>query len=348
MKKIIKILTPFLLLNCVALSGCQKKDGRVLLSFGDVHAVKSRTVELEYLDNAIKAKENFLLAVSTTTCGCWDEFQETLNPYLKKNKALCYQITYNQISNKDVAASYGLTMVSKSTTTFAIFENGKIKTSLNSSNDSEIMYTTKKFEKYMSQSVRLPSCFFIKDEDVEKIKKSKKNAVIYFERNGCGDCSALNPGILRKYVENHGKMKKIYVLDCEEHWRKSTDLDYDDYLKFKKDMGLAAETNTTYGYQKGVFPFFSFISNGKYSSGSVIYNDSLTKEGNKYKITDSYYSTERVKKLQYTSTVIQGKTVPSSDVTAYGTWKNEKADAIYEDILNDFLDYALPKTTFAF
>ena len=348
MKKLIRILTPFLLLNSIALTGCQKKDGRVLLSFGDIHATESRSIELDYLDNAINAKENFLLVVSTTTCGCWDEFQATLNPYLKKNKALCYQISYNQISNKDVAASYGLTMVSKSTTTFAIFENGEIKTYLNTSKNSETMYTTKKFEKYMSQTVRLPSCFFINKDDVTKIKNSKKNAVIYFERNGCSDCSALNPGILRKYIENHDKMQKIYVLDCEEYYRKQGQDGYDDYLKLKKDLGLAKETNPTFGYQAGVFPFFSFISQGKYASGSVIYNDSLTKEDNKYKITESYYTSESVKKLQYTNTVIQGKTVPASDVTAYGTWKNDKADAIYEDILNSFLDYALPKTTFTF
>ena len=110
-------------------------------------------------------------------------------------------------------------------------------------------------------------------------------------------------------------------------------------------------SNTKYGYGSGAFPFFSFIKNGEYASGSVIYNDSVIKEDGKYKISNSYYTKERVKNLQYTSTVLKGKTIPKSDVDIHGkyfSWNNEKANAIYEDILNDFLDYVLPKVTHKF
>jgi hypothetical protein len=377
MKKLAKILTPFLLLNCITLTGCKKEDKRVLLSFGDVHATESRLVDLNYLQNVIDAKENFVLAVSTNACGCWDSFKDSLNPYLKKNKVCCYQITFNQISNRDIAAHYELLMTSKSTTTFAIYENGKLKTYLNSSKDSKIMDDKAQFAKYMEENVILPKCFFINKNDVETIKNSGKNAVIYFERNGCGDCSAINPGILRNYVKNHEKMKQIYVLDCEDYWRPGAvkpeidDPDYETknqayeeyrgYLDVKNELGLAETTdpahdlgeanNPVYGFGSGVFPFFSFIKNKEYSSGCVVYNDSVQKEDGKYKVTNSYYTTERVEKLQYTNTVIKGKVLPASHVNDHGAWvewKHEKADIIYEDILNSFLDYALPKTNFTF
>lgn len=379
MKKLTKILTPFLLLNCVVLSGCQKEDKRVHLSFGDIHAKESRLVDLNYLQNAIDAKENFVLAVSTNACGCWNSFKDSLNPYLKKNKVCCYQITFNQISNRDIAAHYELLMTSKSTTTFAIYENGKLKTYLNSSKDSKIMDNSEQFAKYMEQNVRLPKCFFINKDDVNTIKNSGKNAVIYFERNGCGDCSAINPGILRNYVKNHEEMKKIYVLDCEEYWRagaeKPTDPeepDYDSklqayeeykgYLSTKNELGLAGSidplyeigeaTNPTYGYGTGVFPYFSFIKNKQYASGCVIYNDFIKKgEDGKYRVNSSYYTTDRASKLQYTNTVLEGKVLPASHVNDHGEWvewKHEKADIMYEEILGDFLDYALPKTNFTF
>ena len=378
MKKLTKILTPFLLLNCVVLSGCQKEDKRVLISFGDVHATESRLIDLNYLQNAIDAKENFILAVSTNACDCWKSFKSSLNPYIKKNKLCCYQLTFEQVSNRDIAAHYGLLMTSRSTTTFAIFENGKLKTYLNSSKDSKIMDDNKQFAKYMEENVILPRCFFINKNDVDTIKNSGKNAVIYFERNGCGDCSAINPGILRNYVKNHEKMKNIYVLDCEEYWKpgaekpnaEDPDFDtkmeayvaYQGYLSTKNELGLAGEidpkyeigeaNNPTYGYGTGVFPYFSFIKNKAYSSGCVIYNDSVKKgEDGKYRVTNSYYTSERVAKLQYTKTVVQGKVLPASDVNDHEfwvEWKHEKADKVYEGLLNSFLDYALPKTSFTF
>lgn len=351
MKKLVKILTPFLLLSCVTLGGC-KNDNRVVLSFGDMHAKESKQVELDELDVARKAHDNFLLVVSATTCGCWDNFEPCLNSYIKKNNLLCYRVAYNQLSNKDVAAVYGLLDLSSSTTTFAIYENGELKTSLSTDKNSNIMYDKDKFAKYMDETVRLPGCYFITKDDYFKIKSSKKNAVVYFERSKCDDCTAINPGILRNYVKNHKDMKKIYVLDIQPYYSSEQGTpEYDEYLNVKKSLGMDDESNPKYGYGSGSVPFFSFIMSGKYASGSVIYNDYIKKENGKYVIKSTYYTKSRVKNLQYQAFALEGKEIPKKEITdngAWVSWNHEDADKIYGDVLTNFLDYTLPKTNFTF
>ena len=351
MKKLTKILLPFVVASSAIFSGCKKKeavDNRIWLSFGDIHASETRLIDVAKLAEITNAKENFLFVVSTNTCGCWSEFEPILNSYLVKNKALCYRIGFNEF--KDAAATYGLANASSSTTTFAIFENGKVKSFLNSSDD-KFMYDQAKFEKYMDEQVILPSCYYITKDDVSTIKSSGKNAVIYYERSACGDCTALNPGILRTYVKEHKDMKKLYVFDCQEYWRSSTDEDYQSYLDFKDEMGLSTLNNPTYGFTTGVFPYFQYIENGQYASGCVIYNDTVTKQDDKYVVTDSYYTSERVSSLEYTNKVIKGLELSASDVKVYGSfvaWKNESADSQYKVILDSFLNYALAKQNYTF
>ena len=352
MKKVVKILLPFLLASTGLISGCKKKgneDNRILLSFGNIHSTGTTDVSIQKLNELVLAKESFLLVVSTNTCGCWNEFSPNLNKYLVDNKAICYRVDFNQI--KDVASAYSLNLLSSSTTTFAIFENGEIKATLNSSKDGNIMYDEKKFAEYMKETVRLPGCYFITKDDFETIKGSGKSAVIYFERTECGDCTAMNPTILRSYVEKHPNANKIYVLDCQPYWRQRTAEDYQSYLDTKDELGLSTVNNPNFGFGTGVFPYFSYFENGTYASGAVIYNDEITKQDNKYVVTKSYYTAEMAEKLQYTNTVLVGKELSSSDVneSEYGVmWKHESANKVYENILNSFLDYALPKSNYNF
>ena len=352
MKKIVKILLPFIVASSTVFSGCNKnkKDSRVLLSFGDVHATQTREIDIAKLAELKNAKENFLFVVSTDTCGCWrDDFQPVLNQYLQNNKGLCYRMDFNNF--KDSAATFGLPNVSSSTTTFAIFENGVVKTSLCTADDKNIMYDVSKFNKYMEESVIKPGCYFITKNDVATIKNSGESAVIYFERSACGDCTNLNPGLLRTYIKEHGDANKIYVLDCQEYWRRSDAEDYSTYVEVKKELGMAEETNPTFGFSSGVFPFFSYIENGQNASGCVIYNDKVEKVSDKFVVTNSYYTVERATNLQYTNKVLKGLELTAEDVydkTSYVTWKSESADTYYKEILDSFLNYALPKVTYSF
>ena len=206
------------------------------------------------------------------------------------------------------------------------------------------------------QSIRflrgiLPSCYFINKEDIENIKTSGKNAVIYFERTSCGDCQALNPTLLRSYIKAHPNMNKLYVFDCQPYYRKKTDEDYQSYVDIKHELGLSNVNNPIYGFNDGVFPFFSYIENGAYASGAVVYNERISKADEKYYVTGSYYTNERVPSLQYTDIVLEGKEVSIEELNISETraiWKEEFVNKAYEPIVNSFLDYALEKVTYNF
>ena len=346
MKKLIKFLLPFLVASSAVLSGCKKKNNvieKTLLSYRDVHASKTTEIDIETMDLLTNTnKESFLFVVNSKHCACWSMFEPNLNKYLSENKAVCYRMTYDDI--KDQAVKYGLTNISSGDTTFAIFENGVLKKSLTTADNSDIMYDSATFNKYMNENVELSNCFKITKDDVATIKASGKNAVIYFARLGCGDCASINKGIFRTYLSEHKNANKIYVVDCEEF--RGTE----QYQTIKDELGLSTVNNPIYGYGTGVFPFFSYISNNEYVSGAVIYNDSIEKTGEKYTISDSYYTQERVSLLEYTNTILKGKELSNNDVYEGGfiQWKSESADTYYKPILYSFLDTYLPRVTYSF
>ena len=349
MKKLVKILLPILIASSAIFSGCKKdknKDDRVQLDFGDVHTSETTEITLGRLNELVNAKENFLFVVSTNSCGCWSEFRPNLERYIVDNKLICYRIDYNAIESV-AADGYQLYNLSRSTTTFAIFENGKVKTTLCSSDDNKIMYDEKKFAQYMDENVRLPGCYFITKNDYFSIKESDKNAVIYLERTGCGDCTALNRGLLRSYVKARTMEHKIYVVDVQPYYGT------DEYQSIKDGFGMSetdkdGNPNNPFGFGAGVFPFFSYIENGNYASGAVVYNDFV---GSDLVVNNSYYTTERVANLAYTNIVVKGMQLTEDDISRNGErvyWNSDSADKVYEGIFNSFLDYVLPKVTFEF
>lgn len=353
MKNLARFLLPIVILGSTNLVGCKnKEDKRTLLSFGDVHTDGYKSITVDELSNAIINKESFIVVINTETCGCWDKFEPNLAKYVKDNKLLCYKVSANDFLHLPMNNRYGLSEVTSSTITFAIFEQGNLKQSLNTNKNSDIMYEYKNFEKYMNETIVLPKAFFIEKDDVNIIKESGKNAIIYFERNGCGDCNTLNPTILYSYIKNNPSMNNIYVLDCQDYYRKSTDPYFENYVAFKNEMGMAIENNPVYGFGSGVFPFFSFIENKEYKSGCVIYNDELETVDGKTTIKNSYYTTERNEVLDYTDVVLQGKEIPESELqtNAYGfkSWSYEFQNKCYEGILKSFLDAKLPLVNFIF
>lgn len=355
MKKFIKILVPFLVLSSATLTGCKKdkkeEPTKVALTFGDMHAEKVTQITNKRFSNLIRAQESFLFVVSSPTCGCWSNFRPNIEKYIKDNKLVCYQISYKDFG--DIAFTYGISGLSESTTTFFIYENGQIKHQLNSSPDKTTMESYDAFKEFMDKNVEKPGCYYINSSDIATIKESNKNAVIYFERNDCEDCSSANRTILKNYVLNHKSMNKLYVVDCQDIWKSSSDSGYEDYVNAKNLYGMAEPANP-YGFGSGVFPFFSYIKNSAYESGCVLYNDSLEKvDETSFKIVDTYYTSERIATLHYSvPEVLLNKVLPKSEVvenaSGYAYWNQDKANSYYGSVLNAFLDYALPNVTYTF
>ncbi len=145
-------------------------------------------------------------------------------------------------------------------------------------------------------------------------------------------------------------MNNIYVIDCQ--WWKD-DLDNVEYQAKKNNYGLSHCNNPEYGYDDGVFPFFSFVKKGNYLSGAVAFNDEVSKVNGKYVITNSYYDQDRLEKFDYLANVqtkvLEGMELPASDVSDNGkwiSWDKDKAVKYYEPIIDAFLDTYLPQVNY--
>ena len=345
MKKLGRILLPFVCLNACLLSGCGN-DSKIQLSFGNIHAtaVEEKFTVVE-LDRKVESKESFLLVVADTTCACWSDFRPIINSYVKDNHVDCFFLTYNYFA--DYASKYGIELT-KGTTKFIVFEEGAPKIQLKSTAEDKTLKDKAAFYKFMEGNVKLPKAYFINEGDYGEV--TENGAIIYFERSGCGDCTYLNPTVLANYVKKHPDMNNIYVIDCQ--WWKD-DLDIVEYQAKKNNYGLSHCNNPEYGYDDGVFPFFSFVKKGNYLSGAVAFNDEVSKVNGKYVITNSYYDQDRLERFDYLANVqtkvLEGIELPASDVSDNGewiSWMKDKAVKYYEPIIDAFLDTYLPQVNY--
>lgn len=348
MKKLVKILLPFLCLNASLLSACGS-DNRIQLSFGNINAtvIDEKTPKFSFsdLDSKIENQESFIMTIADTTCACWSDFRPIINAYSTEKHVDCLFFKYNDFVNQ--TAKYGIDLV-KGTTKFVIYEEGKVKVDMKSSSSDKTLRDKDTFYKFMDGTVKLPKAYLISEQDYSTV--TENGAIIYFERSKCGDCNYLNPTVLANYVKKHPDMNNIYVLDCQE-WKDS--LDAVKYQAKKNNYGISKTNNPEYGYDTGAFPFFSFVKKGYYLSGAVAFNDEVSKVNGKYVITNSYYTSERLEKLDYLTNVdnkiLKGMELSSNDVSDNGefiSWEKEKAVKYYEPIINAFLDTYLPQVNY--
>ena len=164
----------------------------------------------------------------------------------------------------------------------------------------------------MDSIIEFPKCYYVSEANVDSVLASDKTSVIYYKRSGCGDCTYLEPNILKPYIESHESMNNLYVLDCED-W-----LTLENKGQANKDKyGLSNVNNPIYGYNSGYYPYFSLVENGQFKSGAEAFNVTIE---NKV-ITDSYYSLERADKLQYLTNVntkvLTGLELSDADISSY-------------------------------
>lgn len=351
MKKVVKILLPIMCLNAAILSGCGE-DNRIVLSFGDIHANDVTEIFYDQVQAKVDNKESFMLAISPDSgCNCWELFHPIIKNYIVENKLYCAHIGMNAF--RDVAYKYNISLTSGATT-FVIFNKGEAKVQLCSSAKDSPLESASKFKKFMDGNVKMPKIYFVNESDVLSMVSSGKNAVVYYERSECGDCSYLNPTIFEYYKKNNNYNKQnLYVLDCQP-WKLLSNEEY----QAKKDLfGISANINTVYGANigtdQGVFPYLAYISEGKITSAAVAFNDQIKLENNKYVIADSYYTNERLTNLDYldsvSNKVLKGMELPESDVNdsgSYIAWKKDKAIKYYQPIIESFLDSKLPNVNY--
>lgn len=352
MKKSRLILLPILAMSIAGLFSCdnnnneQDQNWKANLSLGDytldmIHFSDfnyAYKYDLTYQELKEKiGKESFAVAVGQSGCFCWNDLAAVINNYVNNTHIVVYRIKTENLLYKD---DFGLKVVSGSSS-FGIFKlDGSVKAV-----NHEDKETSKqdKFNAFMNKYTSLPRMYYISENDISnKVIKDNVNATIYFGRSGCPDCSDVNKLILFPYFENHSG-KTLYCYDLDEYYGT------DNYIAKKGEFKLTAASNPTYGYGDGFVPTFFYYNNKEIKSGAVAFNDKV--ESNI--ITRSYYTSERAASLEYLNNftgtkIIQGMNVPSSDLTAYGNWENDKAVNYYKPLITAFLDYALPNTNLVY
>lgn len=349
------LFTPFLAISLMA-SSCSSGSSKIALVFGDMHA--EDVVDIDYADLKSRKddEETFILTVEPdSACVCWSDFHPIIKEYISKNHLIVYHIKYGSFGDKD---NFGL-KIRKGYTTFAIFENGSIKQNV-LSDSNEIFKSKDKFNDYMSNVVNLPHFFYVNLEDVDNMRKSAEQNVVYFARNNCGDCTYVDKNVLKQYAQENVNRKDMFILDCEslgirvyDENKKLTPESQVAWDNFKIQYGLADNYNKTYGFDTGYVPTFQVIKcesdETKYVSGCVYFNDSLAEEDGRIVVKQTFYSNERAANLQYLADfsgkkVLEGLEVKADDATKYGDsyyWKQDAANKYHEPLLRAFLNYYL-------
>lgn len=330
-------------------SSCSSSSSKIALITGDMHATDVIDIDYADLKSKIDNKETFILTVQPdTACVCWSDFYPILKSYISEKHVIIYHIKYNSFGDKD---NFGLN-IRKGYTSFAISEDGVWRQNLLSESN-DIFKSKNTFYTYMSEITYLPHYYYVNLEDVNTMFSSNEQSVIYFARNNCGDCAYVDKNVLKQYAQTNVERKNMYILDCESigirQYDENGKLTPESQLAwnaFKVQYGLASDNNEKYGFDSGYVPTFQVVKNSTYVSGCVYLNDTLTKQGDKYVVSNTFYTNKRLANLQYLTDfygekVLEGLEVSSSDVVFNSYWKQDAANEYHKPLLEAFLDYYL-------
>lgn len=361
MKKSVKFLFPFLLINSASLSSCNVDPNlnKTLLTYGDLHISETNFKDLdqEYkyhlsydqLKTKMNTKnENFMVSIAAEGCGCWEILSNCVFPYMEKTNSICYRIKLSDFKGKD---HLGFELISGDST-FAIIKNGVIVKQISSLINEKQTRDANSFLNFMNLNVLPPKMIRINENDyLNKVLDTPfTKAAIYLSRSECGDCKALEPNILKPYFESRIYSNKLYVLDCQPFYKSSSDSNYQDYLNKKDEFMMTSDYNPDFGYNAGVFPSLFYFEEVTCKAGAIAYNETIQKIDNKYVVTDTYYTDERVAKLEYLNNyngekVLLNKEINESQLNISGNyieWSKEYSNEFYRPIIYSFLDYVLP------
>jgi len=360
MKKVLFLL-PLLALSSVGLSAC-RTDKKARITYGTL--VDNEVTEILYstLKTKMVNKENLLLAVyqdspQGMSCGCWRDFKAVLNEYVNEYKTKIYIIARSQFASDD--ETFGLTLLDSSETTsptFALMKNGKKTNEYIYANDTKPMFTKlKDLRTAITKIARDPQYMLINEEFLDDALFTTKvdKAVVHYIWNFCPDCLDCFPNVLVPYSEKNVFNTTVWIIDLgipgilldgEGNWVGTGSATYVEFLKKHK---MSAAGDETFGYDRGFVPTTQVWEKGELKDATTYFNDTVVKEGDTYKISQSFYSAERIKSLSYTDQVIEERVLAEEEVTpkyddngnivGY-TWAADYARKVHQPLLEAFLD----------
>lgn len=360
--KIRSLLLLPLLFSATSLAGCNGVKEKINIQYGQTISNDVEYITYDELSSMFNGKKTFMVTVYAKTCSCWSMFHAVLNQYISENHIRVFAVDYDSFHAKDGKSldNFGLNIES-GYTSFAIIEKGQIRENLKSGKE-KLFKNSDSFKQYIEEKIILPKAFYVSLDNVRSLFESEETSLLYFARSNCGDCSYLDSHVLDEYKLTN----RLYILDCEklgirqyDEEGKLTPESQALWNQFKIDYYLASNNNSDYGFDTGYVPTL-FLLKGNPStktptilSGSVYFNDTLTIDGEKLVVSDTYYTNERLPKLEYLHAynginVLKGLEVPKENAVSYGGnyyWDQDAASAYHTPLVKLFLEYSLPKVT---
>ena len=192
------------------------------------------------------------------------------------------------------------------------------------------------------EKVNKPVMYEVNDQYLSENLSKKEEALVFFMRNGCGDCSYVLPNKIIPYITTCKTKKEMLVFDMESIYQASkletpAEGEKTQYELLKDKYGLSASANPTYGYINGVVPTIQHYKKGIVDDATVYFNDVVSeKEGGVFYLSDSYYSEERIPNLKYyNGRVLKGMVINEAIKTAsgYTYWSQQEASKYHSPIL---------------
>ncbi len=342
-KVILSLVTP---LMCLSVSGCFKNVG-MKLTYGTYLTTEDDSindaVKINYAELASRMSEdggyhneNFLLAIAPTNgCLCWSKFQAVLKQFIKETHYLVYQINWDEFGEN---SNYGLNF-QDGHVTFAIIRGGKIVKQYMSN---PVLDSKEALKSEIDKFVRAPDLYYVDEPFLNEVIKTGETTLVQYIRKTCSDCNYVDPNILWPYLHLNNLKTAMYVMDIDYLYQ--TKDESTDYQDFKNRYLLSNIFDQDFGYDTGYVPTFQYYERGKLKSASVFFNDTVARVGEEIKVTNSYYTEERLPHLSYaqgvTTNVLKGLTLSEDDVLAFNGqyfWKQDKAAAYHKPLLEAFL-----------
>lgn len=348
MKKILIALIGLLTLSCTS---CSPTASKQRLTYGSFITQKAESYgtagyKIYYSDlvRRIENEETMLLAIypgDSSSCGCWLTFRNHLKDFVENYKYKVYVANYAEFPalNTD---PYGF-IHANDRPTFHIIANKKVIYKVDYKDNRGLFQDSSSLKKLVDEYVLAPSIYEVDEPSLNNLIETEQSVNVFYAKSTCGDCNYVIPNVLIPYFNNSTSEEKLYMFDLNP----IAELESERYQDVKDYYGLSNKNNSTFGYDVGYVPTFQHRENGLIKSSAVYFNDNINKVDDKYIVSKSFYTQDRIQNLEYLANfdgtkVLEGLQINSTDVYESGQyigWKQEKAAEYHDPLLKAFLDY---------
>ena len=331
-------------------SGCNGTSG-MKLTYGTYITTEDKTITdariIEYGDLIEKmdstsdyGTENFILVVAPTNgCLCWEKFKPVLKEYIKDTHYLVYQMSITDFSSN--APTYGIAMKQGSVALTIVKATKIVKSYVASSIFDSVTSLKSEIDKY----VRAPELYYVDQAYLDNAIKTGETVLVDYVRCNCSDCNYATPKALWTTAYQHTFKTKMLMMDVQE----LRDGNPDDYQEFKDVHYLSNKFSKEFGYGTGVVPTIHYYERGTLKDATVFFNDTVELVDGVFKVTESFYSSERQTSIKYSkgvaTPILEGLTLDARDINeinsngqTHYTWTKESAFKYHKPLFDAFMN----------